>query len=46
MQLRPTRAVWLLIVPVLGGLVLIAAMQRRLNRVWEEAEPRPAGLRH
>jgi len=43
-QLRPARTVWLLIVPVIGGLMMIAAMQRRLNRVWEHAAPRPAGL--
>jgi len=43
-QLRPTRYVWWLVVPVVGGLVMIAAMQRRLNRVWELAAPRPSGI--
>jgi hypothetical protein len=44
-QLQPSHQVWWLVVPVLGGLAMIAAMQRRLNRVWEQAAPRPAGLR-
>ncbi len=35
-QLRPTRVVCWLLFPVVGGLVLIATMQRRLNRVWED----------
>jgi hypothetical protein len=43
-QVQPTHQVWLLIVPVIGGLAMIAAMQRRLNRAWELAAPRPAGL--
>jgi hypothetical protein len=36
-QLRPTRAVCWLVVPVVGGLILQAKVQRRLNRVWELA---------
>jgi len=43
-QLRPASYVWLLIVPIIGGLALIGAMQRRLNRVWELAAPRPSGI--
>lgn len=35
-QLRPTRAVLLMLLPVAGGLVLIAMVQRRLNRVWQD----------
>lgn len=35
-QLRPTRVVCWLLFPVAGGLVLIATVQRRLNRVWED----------
>jgi hypothetical protein len=41
-QLRPTRAVWWLVLPVAGGLVLVAKMQRRANQVWDIAAPRPA----
>ncbi len=40
-QVRPATAVWLLIVPVIGGLILLHLVQRRLNAVWEKAEPRP-----
>jgi uncharacterized protein DUF4234 len=36
-QLRPTRAVCWLVVPVIGGLILQAKVQRRLNHVWELA---------
>jgi hypothetical protein len=36
-QLRPARAVCWLVVPVIGGLILQAKVQRRLNRVWELA---------
>ncbi len=43
-QLQPAHTVWWLIVPVIGGLAMIATMQRGLNRVWEQAGPRPAGL--
>ena len=35
-QLQPTRVVCWLLFPVVGGLVLIATVQRRLNRVWED----------
>ncbi|HVC04064.1 MAG TPA: DUF4234 domain-containing protein [Candidatus Acidoferrales bacterium] len=35
-QLQPTRVVCWLLFPVVGGLVLIAMVQRRLNRVWED----------
>jgi hypothetical protein len=35
-QLRPTRVICWLLFPVAGGLVLIATVQRRLNRVWED----------
>lgn len=36
-QLRPALAVCWLLVPVIGGLILQAKVQRRLNRVWELA---------
>jgi len=35
-QMRPTRTVWWMLLPVIGGLVMIAAVQRRLNRVWQD----------
>jgi Domain of unknown function (DUF4234) len=35
-QLRPTRAICWLLMPVAGGLVLIATLQHRLNRVWQD----------
>jgi Domain of unknown function (DUF4234) len=35
-QLRPARAVCWMLLPIVGGLVLISAVQRRLNRVWED----------
>lgn len=35
-QLRPVRAICWLLLPIAGGLVLLATMQRRLNRVWED----------
>lgn len=38
-QLRPVRALWWLAVPVAGGLVLVASVQRRLNRVWLTVSP-------
>lgn len=41
-QLRPVSAVWWLALPVAGGLVLIAIVQRRLNTVWELVAPAPA----
>lgn len=36
-QLRPAAAVAWLLLPVVGGLVLLAQLQRRLNAVWERA---------
>lgn len=39
MQLRPVASVWWLAVPIAGGLVLMALVQRRLNRVWEAVAP-------
>ncbi|MFN2581271.1 MAG: DUF4234 domain-containing protein [Candidatus Dormibacteria bacterium] len=41
-QLRPPRDVCWLVVPVIGGLVLLGIMQRRLNQVWELSAPAPA----
>jgi hypothetical protein len=35
-QLRPTQTICWLLVPVVGGLVLMATLQRRLNRVWQD----------
>jgi hypothetical protein len=35
-QLRPTRAIWWMLLPVAGGLILMAIIQRRLNRAWED----------
>jgi uncharacterized protein DUF4234 len=35
-QLRPTRVVCWMLFPVIGGLVMISTVQRRLNRVWED----------
>lgn len=35
-QLRPVRAICWLLVPIAGGLVLMAMVQRRLNRVWQD----------
>jgi hypothetical protein len=40
-QVRPTEAAWLLIIPVVGGLALLALVQRRLNAVWEQTLPSP-----
>lgn len=40
-QVRPTEAAWLLIIPVVGGLALQALVQRRLNAVWEQTLPSP-----
>jgi len=34
LQLRPSRSVCWLLMPIIGGLVLQASVQRRLNRVW------------
>jgi hypothetical protein len=36
-QLRPARSVCLLLLPIIGGLILQASVQRRLNRVWDMA---------
>ena len=41
MQVHPAEAVWLLAVPVIGGLILQSTIQRRLNAVWEAAMPSP-----
>ncbi len=38
-QVRPVGAMLLLAVPVVGGLVLLAAEQRRLNAVWDAVAP-------
>jgi xanthosine utilization system XapX-like protein len=35
-QLRPVRAICWLLLPIAGGLVLMAMVQRRLNRVWQD----------
>jgi hypothetical protein len=35
-QLRPNAVVCWLLLPLAGGLVLVATVQRRLNRVWED----------
>jgi Domain of unknown function (DUF4234) len=35
-QLRPVRAICWLLMPIAGGLVLMAMVQRRLNRVWQD----------
>jgi hypothetical protein len=35
-QLRPTQTICWMLVPVVGGLVLMATLQRRLNRVWQD----------
>jgi hypothetical protein len=40
-QVRPTEAAWLLIIPVVGGLALEALVQRRLNAIWEQTLPSP-----
>lgn len=38
-QIRPVQAMCWLFVPVIGGLVLISHVQRRLNQIWETAAP-------
>jgi hypothetical protein len=38
-QVRPVGATLLLAVPVVGGLVLLAAEQARLNAVWDAVAP-------
>ena len=40
-QIRPTADVWLLAVPVIGGLMLLHRVQRRLDAAWESAMPSP-----
>ena len=35
-QLRPARTIFWMLLPVIGGLVVIATIQRRLNRVWDD----------
>ncbi len=35
-QLRPTRAILWMLLPVAGGLILMTIIQRRLNRAWED----------
>jgi hypothetical protein len=35
-QLRPTRVILWMLLPVAGGLILMAITQRRLNRAWED----------
>ncbi len=35
-QLRPTRAIFWMLLPIAGGLILMAIIQRRLNRAWED----------
>jgi hypothetical protein len=35
-QLRPTRVVLWMLLPIAGGLILMATTQRRLNRAWED----------
>ena len=41
-QLRPPETARWLAVPVIGGPILMAITQRRLNQVWELASPTPA----
>jgi hypothetical protein len=38
-QVRPVGTVMLLAVPVVGGLVMLGVMQRRLNAVWAAVAP-------
>ncbi|MHB8719077.1 MAG: hypothetical protein ACYDAC_09345 [Candidatus Dormibacteria bacterium] len=38
-QVRPVKVSLLLFVPVIGGLVLLARMQSRLNAIWETLAP-------
>lgn len=40
-QIKPATDIWLLAVPVVGGLVLLTRVQRRLNGAWESAMPSP-----
>lgn len=41
-QLRPVATVWWLAVPIVGGLILEALVQRRMNVVWDQVAPAPA----
>ena len=36
MQLQPTRAILWMLLPIVGGLILMAITQQRLNRAWED----------
>jgi hypothetical protein len=38
-QVRPVGSALLLVIPVVGGLVLLATEQRRLNAVWDAVAP-------
>ena len=38
-QVRPVQTVWWLLVPFSGGLILQHLVQRRLNAVWDIAQP-------
>jgi hypothetical protein len=38
-QVRPVGSAMLLVIPVVGGLVLLATEQRRLNAVWDAVAP-------
>ena len=35
-QLRPTRVIFWMLLPIAGGLILMTIIQRRLNRAWED----------
>jgi hypothetical protein len=35
-QLRPTRVILWMLLPIVGGLILMAITQQRLNRAWED----------
>jgi hypothetical protein len=35
-QLRPTRVIFWMLIPIVGGLIVMAITQRRLNRAWED----------
>ncbi|MBV9100226.1 MAG: DUF4234 domain-containing protein [Candidatus Dormibacteraeota bacterium] len=40
-QIKPAADIWLLAVPVVGGLMMVQRAQRRLNAAWEAAMPSP-----
>jgi hypothetical protein len=40
-QIRPVAYTWLLAIPVVGGLLLMALVQNRLNGVWDLVAPAP-----